>query len=649
MMRSAAVYNRVRFVLSPNRYWDARLNRTLIIKALAPCFACFLFAQPVLAQQTKANQSDTYAKRYSAGRYSGNRRIASDEYRPEYDPGGDYRQPVSILSFDERFALVCTKMSGEVYRIDKGQHSVSVAVRQPGRQFGQIVSLGESRVAVTDGQNDEVMIYRRRGEGIRLSEVARVSVPGRPNGLVYDEEETTLWVSSVWGRRLHRFRHSIGDPITLRPVQTIDLPMCGGQVLCLPKQDLILVTDEFGCDFVMVDRQTGRIVNHDRLYGHNISQLVSIDDGAQVLFPHQLLSGLVSALQTDITWGNFLSNNLRWIRTDRLTTSSGRDIYRGSRSVPIGSVRNGSGDPTSIAIHGQQVAVTIGGTNQVALGSINGRSFDFVDVGFHPVDCEFSGDGSTLVVVNQFSDSVTFIDIARQETDHVSLGPIRPPTEIERGEQLFHDSTLSHDGWMSCQSCHSGGHTNGLLTDNFTDDTYRSPKRVLSLLGQAETAPYSWAGTMATLEDQIAFSIKSTMASDHPVRPRDVDRLAAYVRSLPPPPSVMESRSSIQDDPTAAKQVRRGKRVFRTAGCIDCHSGPYYTNEDTFDVGLRDERSMTEFNPPSLVAVSQRQNSLFHDGTAKSIRDVIFDANHQLPGDTTERQRRDLLRYLESL
>ena len=202
---------------------------------------------------------------------------------------------------------------------------------------------------------------------------------------------------------------------------------------------------------------------------------------------------------------------------------------------------------------------------------------------------------------------------------------------------------------MSCQSCHSGGHTNGLLTDNFTDESFRSPKRVPSLLGQAETAPYSWAGKIATLEEQIAFSIKSTMASDHPVRPRDVDQLAAYVRTLASPPSVMQARLTLEEDAAAAKQVRRGRRFFRNAGCIDCHSGPLYTSEGTYDVGLRDERSMYEFNPPSLIAVSQRENSLFHNGQAKSIRDVIFRDHHQMPDDATERQRRDLVRYLESL
>ena len=36
---------------------------------------------------------------------------------------------------------------------------------------------------------------------------------------------------------------------------------------------------------------------------------------------------------------------------------------------------------------------------------------------------------------------------------------------------------------MSCHSCHTDGHTSGRLADTLGDDTFGTPKRVLSLLG----------------------------------------------------------------------------------------------------------------------------------------------------------------------
>tara|TARA_R110002049_G_scaffold47902_1_gene138342 strand:- start:28980 stop:30875 length:1896 start_codon:yes stop_codon:yes gene_type:complete len=612
----------------------------------------FSLAQDVDQSQRSADDDDRYGDSQYAGRYPGryaaSRPHANHRFRPDYDPDGSYRQPVSMVILDGEQALVATKRTGEIYQFDIANRTVRLLISEEERQFGRMIKLEPDTVAVADERNDEVVIYRRSDQtGWTLD--GTVSVRGMPGSLCYDESESQLWVSSVWGQRLLRFSYSADSSVKPVLMQTIDLPMCGGRVLCLPDEDLVLVTDAFGCDFVMIEQTSGDILNHDQLYGHNICELTAFDGGESVLFPQQLLNGLAAALQTDITWGNFLSNNLRWIRTDQLAGAAGKEIYNGSRFVPIGTVGNGAGDPTSMAVHGNQIAITIGGTNQVALGTFDSRQFDFVDVGFRPIDCEYSDDGRSLIVVNQFSDSLSVIDIANFETEHVPLGKLRPPTRVELGERLFHDSTLSHDGWMSCQSCHSGGHTNGLLTDNFTDNTYQSPKRVLSLLGQAETAPYSWAGTMQTLEDQIAFSIKSTMASDHAVRPEAVEQIAAYVRTLPRPPSLAEARGTDVKSKRLAHQVRRGRQFFESAGCTDCHRKPLFTSDETYDVGLADERSMRHFNPPSLIAVSQRRNALFHDARAKSLREVVFEANHQMPDDTTNQQRRDLVQYLNSL
>jgi len=583
------------------------------------------------------------------GRYAANRISPQQRYRPVYLDQGDYRQPISVLVRDAEEALIATKLTGEIYQLNLRNHSLSVVYKETGRQLRRMIPLGEpqagAQIAVTDIGRNEVLILAADAGYWR--ELATLDIPGRPQGICYDAEQSQLWVTSLWGQRLFRFQLTAGAPEWL---QTIDLPMCGGEVVCLSKPGLVLVTDAFGSNFVVLDQRTAKVINQDAFFGYNIPQVIVLEEGEVIMYPHQLVNELTAALQTDITWGNFLSNNLRWLRTERLMSSAGKELYTGSEFAPIGSVGNGAGDPTSVAVSPTgNIAVTIGGTNQVAIGSLTERRFDFVNVGFRPVDCQFTPDEAQLVVANQFSDSVSIIDLATQQVDHVSLGAIRPPTTAERGEMLFHDSTLSHDGWMSCQSCHSGGHTNGKLTDNFTDNSYQSPKRVLSLLGQAETAPYGWAGTMPTLEHQIAFSIRSTMASDDEVRHDDVQHLAAFVRSLPPPPSIHQARSTFAKDRQLVEDVKRGQKLFEAIGCSDCHTAPNYTSPATYDVGLQDERSLTEFNPPSLLGISQRETSLFHDGSARSIEDVIVKERHQLPHDLTPDQQRQLIRFLESL
>ncbi len=610
-----------------------------------------------------APRLSTHAQQYAAApgvdresydesyrKYERDDNALSPRPEPKYVSHGDYRQPISLVILDSTRALIATKLTGEIYELNLLDHSLRVVFAAPGRQFQRLITLGEGRLAVTDTARDEVIVLRFDDASDRWSESAVAKVAGRPNALSYEPQKSELWVSSVWGQRLHRFAVDENTETGLQPIDVIDLPMCGGPVLCLPKFDAVLVSDAFGSHFAVVRQSDGKVINHDRLYEHNLGDLASIDDGDSVLLTHQLLIDLVPAVQGQITWGNFISNNLRRIKTERLINASGDYVYVDSQIVSLGRVGNGAGDPTSVATNRLGIhATTIGGTNQVAMGSISGGPLRFVDTGLHPVDCEFTPDAKSLVVVNQFSDSVTLIEMETLQATHIALGDIRPPTTIERGEQLFHDSSLSHDGWMSCQSCHVGGHSNGLLTDNFTDHSYQSPKRVLSLLGQAGTAPYSWAGTVKTLEDQIRFSIKSTMASDDSVFENEVEQIAQYVRSLQRPPSLLAARSGDEGNVHLDDRVKRGADFFRSSGCVDCHREPHFTSDGVYDVGLHDESSMREFNPPSLEAVSQRQNALFHDASARSLRDVVYRMGHQMPAEATDQQRDDLIQYLMSL
>ncbi|MEZ6138419.1 MAG: cytochrome c peroxidase [Pirellulaceae bacterium] len=222
------------------------------------------------------------------------------------------------------------------------------------------------------------------------------------------------------------------------------------------------------------------------------------------------------------------------------------------------------------------------------------------------------------------------------------------PTSVERGERLFFFSKLAHDNWMNCHSCHSHGHTNGQLNDNLTDESFGTPKKIMSLLGQAQTMPYSWSGKFKTIEEQVQHSIRSTMATEVRISPQVIKDIAEYVRALPAPPSLTEARQSL---PMPAEKVdlAEGRKLFEQLNCTECHSGALYTSNQRVDVDLTDEVGMHEFNPPSLIAVSQRQNALFHDGRARSLREVLEKYQHQMPRELTELERNRLEQFLRSL
>jgi cytochrome c peroxidase len=207
---------------------------------------------------------------------------------------------------------------------------------------------------------------------------------------------------------------------------------------------------------------------------------------------------------------------------------------------------------------------------------------------------------------------------------------------------LFYDARLSLDGWYSCHSCHTDGHTSGLLSDNLGDGGYGAPKRVLSLLGAGDTGPWAWNGTIPTLESQIRKSIESTMQGRKP-RDEQVAALAAYLRTLTPPPALDSLRGK-----TDAAAIERGRKTFESRGCASCHVPPSYASADSFDVSLKDELGATHFNPPSLRGVSQR-GPYFHDNCAATLESVLIEHRHPPGSSLSAEELCDLIAFLNSI
>ena len=59
---------------------------------------------------------------------------------------------------------------------------------------------------------------------------------------------------------------------------------------------------------------------------------------------------------------------------------------------------------------------------------------------------------------------------------------------MHEGERLFNDTTLCHQRWQSCASCHPDGRTDGLNWD-LLNDGIGNPKNTKSLLLASEKPP----------------------------------------------------------------------------------------------------------------------------------------------------------------
>ena len=220
-------------------------------------------------------------------------------------------------------------------------------------------------------------------------------------------------------------------------------------------------------------------------------------------------------------------------------------------------------------------------------------------------------------------------------------------TASQLGEELFYDARLSLDGWFSCHSCHSDGHSTSRLNDNFSDGSFGTPKRILTLLGSGETKPWGWDGRQTLLADQVRSSISNTMAGpgtgSPPPNDRNIEALVTFIRSLPPAPSILQARGEFD---TAA--VEHGRKVFLSHGCAECHKPSTYSSPSTFDVSIHDEAGQTDFNPPSLRGVSQR-GPYFHDNRAATLLDLLTEHDHGGASSLPTSQTDALILFLKSL
>ena len=296
-------------------------------------------------------------------------------------------------------------------------------------------------------------------------------------------------------------------------------------------------------------------------------------DGRTLLLTHQVLNRLAQTTFDDVHWGQLIRNHLRVLRVESLLSAqSDSALLDGGRLLDLGDVGYAAGDPGAIAFDRRgHLLMAIEGMDEVAIAAGVDQGPRRVIVGRRPTAVAVSPDGEFAYVADSLDDTISVVATATgQRPATIALGPRPELSAADRGERLFSSARVSHDGWMSCQSCHTDGHTNGLSSDTLGDGSYGAPKRVPSLFGVAATGPWTWTGSMARLEDQVRKSIATTM---HGTKPTDaqVADLTAYLRTLSPPAPRMWGTDL--DGPAVA----RGKQVFEARKCASCHEPPEYT------------------------------------------------------------------------
>lgn len=459
-------------------------------------------------------------------------------------------------------------------------------------------------------------------------------------------------VSGSWSRQLSFVSSpEVGEEPSL--IGTVDLDFAPGEITWLNNgKNQLLVVDAFGNRQLVVQLSPESIQSKSigddailisrELPDRRVGGISVVND--QIIMATQMLNPLAHSTHNDVHWGLMVSNDIESFPIEKFLSDQfnfSKDRYR----QPIGGAGEAKSDAERIVVtESNLMVVAMGGAGQIAIGSLDELGFAYLFVGKRPVDLVIDHDETHSYVVSQLDGSVSVVDLENLEVTHtIQLDEEREYTLEEQGERLFFDASLSHDGWMSCHSCHVNGHTSGLANDNLSDGSFGTPKQVVSLLGHSGTEPMAWNGGNETLEEQVFKSLKITMQSDERPGKEQIEAISAFVRQLPPPPSLDEARG--RTNPTA---VEEGKELFQQLDCVRCHAPPRFTSADVYDVDLKDEKGESRFNPPSLIGLSQR-DSFLHDGRAKQLEEVFTKIEHQLPNRLSDEKLSNLLAFLKSL
>ncbi len=558
------------------------------------------------------------------------------------------RRPVGIVLVNGNSRLlVANRQSGSLSVIDPATRCV-LAEYDVGRGLADIAALPDDRhVLAVDPPENSLLLLSAHAETIQV--VARVPVSPDPVRIVVSHDGSWCAVASRWSRRLtfYELRDSrlSADEPSLKHIESLDLPFCPREMVASPDGSQLVVADAFGGKLALIDARRRSLESVRSLPAHNIRGLALAADGKTLVVAHQALNPLARSTFDDLHWGLLISNHLRVLQLDAVLNPQ-TDLLQGSRLFELGDVGKGAADPSGLVVNSTgRLIVALGGVNEVAIAKGPGQPPLRLAVGQRPGAMTVSRDGKVVYIANSLDDTVSIIEIDNgRNSACISLGPAPEMSLADRGERLFFNGRLSHDGWMSCHSCHTDGHTCGLKGDTLSDGSYGAAKKIPSLLGVGSTGPWTWTGSMEKLEDQVRSSVQTTMHAPSPAPiAEQVEAITAYLRTLRPlSPALVSAERAV--DAAAI----RGRELFLHRKCDACHTPPEYTSPERFDVGLIDEVGNRRFNPPSLRGVSRRE-PLLHDGRASTLEDLFQRERH--PRDTvlTAEEIRDLVTFLRNL
>lgn len=576
------------------------------------------------------------------------------------------RRQVATTSAGD-WMLVANRDSNSVSCIDQTSRKLHGEV-EVGLGPSDIVAL-ETGVAVVACEEDSTLVVLGKTDRGWIPK-DRVVTQGSPTRLCFDSASGLLYVGCRWNRTVEVFavptdRAGGRSPKGITRQAVIELSFEPGEILVDRDSSTVFVAGAFRAELALINGNGLTLRGVHVLPGHNVAGL-AVENG-MLWLSQQHLDPLAHSTRDDVHWGNMLSNRLVAYRVHDLAATvedpsenqvasaavlpgNATPRVKPARRLELGEPGDAAGDPGELEVVDGRAFVLLRGVRELGILDLSApNEMQRITLPGYPVDIQLLR--QSIAIADGFSDSIIWIDRASLQVKRVSLDAAGKLSKVQKGEMLFRDARLSLEGWMSCHSCHTDGHTNHQLNDNMSDGGYGSPKRVISLLGVHGTEPLAWTGKVADIETQIKRSIRQTMRGE-PISSANVEAMASYIRGLrAPPPLPAESAGSGGTGDSHAEQIASGEKIFERQECNRCHAGKKMTSSDAYAIGIVDKQGNNQFNPPSLVGVSRRA-SLLHDSRANDLESLFLEHQHPSPeqiGAISKAELRNLVAFLKSL
>jgi cytochrome c peroxidase len=277
------------------------------------------------------------------------------------------------------------------------------------------------------------------------------------------------------------------------------------------------------------------------------------------------------------------------------------------------------------------------------------------------------------------------------------------PAKVELGKMLYHDTRLSANGVLSCNSCHNvmnGGEDNRAGSIGVRDQV--GGRSAPTVWNAAFNTVQFWDGRAPSLEaqakgpvtnpiemgmknwDEVVARLKAIPgypqafaaafgSADAVTADNAAKAIAAYERTLITPNSPYDKYVGGDQGALTEQQVR-GMNTFAEVGCAGCHSGPAFNGAQSgvfqkfpmfengalegqygfmkdhgrFDV-TKDEADQHLFKVPTLRNIALTA-PYFHNGKVRTLEDAVnIMAKAQLNKDLTPAQAADIVAFLNAL